>query len=116
GVFHQWKKGFELARGELVWVAESDDYCSVDFLEEMVRCFQTEGVQLAYSDTHFVEGPRAQSGWSLSAHLSDLDPTRWMNAFILSANGLVRHYWSAKNIVPNVSGTVFRHPRGLALL
>ena len=25
--FLQWQKGFKLAKGELVWIAESDDYC-----------------------------------------------------------------------------------------
>ncbi|HHQ4535035.1 TPA: glycosyltransferase family 2 protein, partial [Aeromonas veronii] len=32
GVFRQWKKGLGIASGELVWIAESDDFCSDDFL------------------------------------------------------------------------------------
>ncbi len=34
--FKQWHKGFELAKGELIWVAESDDYCELDFLEKLI--------------------------------------------------------------------------------
>jgi glycosyltransferase involved in cell wall biosynthesis len=33
--FNQWKKGLSLAKGEYVWIAESDDYSELTFLEEM---------------------------------------------------------------------------------
>lgn len=35
--FRQWKKGMELATGDVVWIAESDDHCETTFLEELVR-------------------------------------------------------------------------------
>ncbi|PSR52057.1 glycosyltransferase family 2 protein [Adhaeribacter arboris] len=31
----QWKRGIELASGDWVWIAESDDWCEPTFLEEM---------------------------------------------------------------------------------
>src|SRR5690349_18391470 len=34
--FIQWQKGFELAAGKYVWIAESDDWAEPDFLEKMV--------------------------------------------------------------------------------
>lgn len=34
--FRQWKKGIELAQGEWVWIAESDDWAEPTFLEEML--------------------------------------------------------------------------------
>lgn len=33
-VFRQWNKGLNVAKGELIWIAESDDYCELDFLEK----------------------------------------------------------------------------------
>ena len=36
-VFKQWRKGIELAIGEYIWIAESDDYAAVDFLQETVE-------------------------------------------------------------------------------
>ncbi len=36
-VFKQWIKGIENAKGEYIWIAESDDYASEDFLEKMHR-------------------------------------------------------------------------------
>ena len=35
--FKQWKKGLELATGEYIWIAESDDSCTLDFLEKQLE-------------------------------------------------------------------------------
>lgn len=34
--FKQWAKGFDLAKGEYIWIAESDDWAEINFLEELV--------------------------------------------------------------------------------
>ena len=33
--FLQWKKGIELAKGEWIWIAESDDWCETTLLVEL---------------------------------------------------------------------------------
>ncbi len=38
--FRQWLKGFELAKGELIWIAESDDSCENSFLYTLVSEFR----------------------------------------------------------------------------
>lgn len=35
--FRQWHKGFELARGEYIWIAESDDVAHIDFLKRIIE-------------------------------------------------------------------------------
>ncbi len=116
-VFYQWKRGLELAQGELVWIAESDDYCSDDLLEQLVHYFSNEAVMLAFSRTVFVEGDTDRQSWSLEEYLADLaDPSFWHRPFIRSAHDLVNSLWGIKNIVPNVSSAVFRNPGGLGLL
>lgn len=37
--FKQWQKGFELAKGEFIWIAESDDVAHPDFLDKMMKEF-----------------------------------------------------------------------------
>ena len=32
GVFYQWRKGIEISRGDLIWIAESDDFCAENSL------------------------------------------------------------------------------------
>lgn len=39
--FVQWNKGFELARGEYIWLAESDDTCELNLLETLVKGVDT---------------------------------------------------------------------------
>ena len=114
GVFHQWKKGVEAARGELIWIAESDDYCSLDFLEKLVGFFDHDGVMLAYAKTLFVQDEKEI--WSISEYLSDIDEEAWKSEFISCAHTLVNKAWGIKNIVPNASGALFRNPKGMAIL
>lgn len=35
-VFSQWQKGIRLAKGEIIWIAESDDFCESSFLEDLI--------------------------------------------------------------------------------
>jgi len=115
GVFNQWKKGLELATGELVWIAESDDYCSANLLEELVRSFQNPAVMLAFARSDFMRGEPPTKVWTADEYLSDLDLAIWDKPFIQSANTLVKNGWAIKNLVPNVSGAVFRNPGKMAL-
>ena len=51
-VFSQWHKGFELAKGELIWIAESDDKCLPTLLGELVPEFDHDSnLALAFSRT-----------------------------------------------------------------
>src|SRR6202043_2352137 len=47
--FKQWNKGVRLARGEYVWIAESDDYAEPRLLERLVAVLDADpAVTLAY--------------------------------------------------------------------
>jgi len=117
GVFAQWCKGISLASGELIWIAESDDWCSENFLEELTGYFQDEAVLLACARTVFVNGDDETSQiWSTEEFLADLDGPDWTAPFIATAHRLVNQAWAVKNIVPNVSGALFRRPESLPLL
>lgn len=35
--FHQWDRGIQLASGEYIWIAESDDWCENSFLENLAE-------------------------------------------------------------------------------
>lgn len=48
--FKQWDKGVSLAKGDIIWIAESDDYCELNFLEELVKAMlKKPNVVVAYS-------------------------------------------------------------------
>lgn len=116
GVFHQWRKGLAAATGELVWIAESDDFCSENFLEELVRFFVNPAVMLAFARTEFVQEDGVKTIWTQEEYLSDILPNIWGTPFIRSASELVHIGWSVKNIIPNVSAALFRKPQEVTLL
>lgn len=115
-VFSQWQRGLELARGELIWIAESDDHCEPNFLETIVPLFQERGVLLAFSNTMFTDADGTRPVWSLSQYLDALPASTWRKPFTLSCNLLVELIWSRRNIIPNVSSCVFRAANSYPLL
>lgn len=115
GVFFQWMKGLSLAKGDLIWIAESDDWCTDNFLEVLVPFFYDEAVMLAYSQTIFVDQNGKQT-WTIQEYLADIDVDFWKHPFITTADQLVKHAFAVKNVIPNVSSAVFRKPSSLSLL
>jgi glycosyltransferase involved in cell wall biosynthesis len=116
GVFHQWKRGIELARGELIWIAESDDFCSLDLLEKLVPFFDNDAIMLAYAKSIFVQGEAEDEIWNIHDYLSDIDKNLWNKSFVSSAHTLVNEAWAIKNILPNASSAIFRNAKNLPLL
>jgi glycosyltransferase involved in cell wall biosynthesis len=116
GVFHQWERGLNLAKGDIVWIAESDDWCTENFLEVLVPYFENEAIMLAYARTVFMDGEGEQQIWSINEYLNDIDPQRWNHPILETGPAIVREAFAVKNIVPNVSSALFRTPRQLEIL
>ncbi|GGH45975.1 glycosyltransferase family 2 protein [Mangrovimonas yunxiaonensis] len=49
--FEQWKKGLDLAKGDYVWIAESDDKSDYDFLESQLRTINREQADIVVAAT-----------------------------------------------------------------
>ncbi|MEP5567943.1 MAG: glycosyltransferase [Halioglobus sp.] len=116
GVFHQWERGLNLAKGDIVWIAESDDWCTENFLEALVPYFENEAIMLAYARTVFMDGEGEQQIWSINEYLNDVDPQRWNHPILETGPAIVREAFAVKNIIPNVSSALFRTPRQLEIL
>jgi glycosyltransferase involved in cell wall biosynthesis/SAM-dependent methyltransferase len=115
GVFNQWSRGLSMAKGELIWIAESDDWCEDNHLSELVRFFKNEAVMLAFGRSDFMDGQSNKKLWTSEDYLADLKLDIWDNPFIRSASTLVNQAWGIKNIVANVSSTVFRNKKEIAI-
>ncbi len=106
--FKQWKKGTSLARGSLIWVAESDDVSDPNFLHEMIHPLMSfSSVGVSFCQSHVIN----DSGTVVSDNLrwtNDLDPDRWKDNFILPGREALTNFFIVKNIIPNVSTAVFR--------
>lgn len=52
--FKQWSKGFDLAQGEYIWIAESDDWAELTFLEKTIQRLEANDVNLVFTNSYIV--------------------------------------------------------------
>lgn len=106
-VFKQWNKGLQAAKGDLIWIAESDDYCKENFLEEMIKPFCYESVMIAFARSVFMQD--GEKIWSTEEYMADIPFFKWKKPFIMTAAILVKNGFAYKNMIPNVSSVLFRN-------
>lgn len=103
--FKQWNKGVGLARGEYVWIAESDDYSDTRFLERLVEVLDSEPkAAFAYCRSWRV----SDDGLDGFADVYLPDPQRWAEDHCVNGRDECRKYFMSQNIVPNASAVLFR--------
>lgn len=59
--FKQWAKGFNLAQGEYIWIAESDDWAELNFLEEMVPHLSNKDTYIAFSNSNIISPEKKET-------------------------------------------------------
>ena len=104
--FKQWKKGIELAKGEYIWIAESDDYCETFFLERMMNGF-LNGADICYSQSSDVNTDGTTFIDRIS-YTAEFKPNIWRNDFTMNGNEFNNTYLLIKNVIPNASAVVFK--------
>ncbi|MDP9042659.1 MAG: glycosyltransferase family 2 protein [Bacteroidota bacterium] len=105
--FVQWNKGVSLARGSLIWIAESDDYSKLNFLEETVAKMKAHpSVGLVYTQSLELDEITG------SEYTSFQDSPRFKHSFKTSYFETGRREVADKlvheNTIPNASGVLFR--------
>lgn len=107
-VFRQWRKGVELATGDLIWVAEADDLSDRNFLRHVARAFDDDAVVMSYCQSKMldVNGNVTQSNYL--DYVADIDPAKWLTSYRHDGVDEIRTAMYLKNTVPNVSTAVFR--------
>ena len=110
GAFRQWLKGIDMASGDLIWIAESDDTCRPELLERLVPKFDDPGVMLAYCQSAMI-GPDGQlHAADYLGATEDLSPVRWRSPYCVPGRAEVELALSQRNTIPNASAVVFRRP------
>jgi glycosyltransferase involved in cell wall biosynthesis len=105
--FKQWNKGVGLARGEYVWIAESDDYADERLLECLIGLL-LEDSKIVFAYCRSMEISEDQKNVFADAHLTKLDPDRWSKDFHVDGREECRSWFVRTNPVPNASGVLFR--------
>jgi len=104
--FIQWCKGAELARGQYLWIAESDDYADPRLLETLVAQLQKNPrVGLAYCQSFSVdENNKVLGTWEYWTR--EVDAGRWKHDYINSGRDEVARFLVQRNTIPNASAVV----------
>jgi glycosyltransferase involved in cell wall biosynthesis len=107
-VFHQWQRGVEEARGDLVWIAEADDLSDADFIENVVQAFDNPDTVMSFAQSRQM----AADGSILCGHyldyVADIDPVKWTAPYVVSGREEISRALFVKNTIPNVSAVLFR--------
>ncbi|MDI6046615.1 glycosyltransferase family 2 protein [Flavobacterium yafengii] len=105
--FVQWNKGIELAKGDYIWIAESDDFCELHFLEELIQPFlQDPEIKLVYCQSNKADKMGNITG-SWLHHTENLDTSLFLTNFVMSGNEFIERFLIHKNVIPNASGVLF---------
>jgi hypothetical protein len=107
--YKQWVKGVQEARGEYVWIAESDDYADVRLLERLMAQLTVQpNVGLAYCQSIRVGADGSDLGSNLDWTKELVGAERWHHDFITNGKQECATYLCLKNTIPNASAVVFR--------
>ncbi len=97
--FKQWEKGFSYAKGELIWIAESDDCCEPNFLQENIDTLAKYGNECVISFCRSVK---------IDTDGNRLSEEGFDNNTYFNGRKFVKRYLSRYNYIPNASSAVFR--------
>jgi glycosyltransferase involved in cell wall biosynthesis len=106
--FPQWARGLEMAQGDLIWIAEADDYCEPTLLESLVAEFVDEQVVLAWSDSVMVDEHGHSHGAQYKSYYEPLYGAKWTQPFRMAGRQLIEDCLLTENVLPNASAIVFR--------
>lgn len=108
-VFKQWKKGVAEARGQYVWVAESDDYAAPNFLEKLLAVLESQPtVALAYADSVIVDGAGRVTGYMSTWKSKRYHTVRWNDYFCNSGQDELALCLAENCTINNASAVLFR--------
>jgi len=107
GVFKQWLKGLQLAKHDYLWIAEADDYCELNFVENLLATFDDDKVVLTYCQSRFVD----QSGHEIDNYSNYIsryfDTSKWSQDYKENGVEEIRNYLCCTNTIPNASAVLF---------
>jgi glycosyltransferase involved in cell wall biosynthesis len=101
--FKQWQKGIGEAKGEYIWIAESDDFANKKFLETLLTQLElSPEAGLAYSQSY-----RVDENGEIVCSCKDLYQDIPCDKVHKGKDILLSHMAGA-NLIPNASAVVFR--------
>lgn len=106
--FKQWRTGIDKAAGKYIWIAESDDVATPDFLKSIVQLMeQNPACGLAYCNSMRIDaGGRTLR--KVTDTFSESGPLHWNESHLANGRNELQQFMLYENTVPNASAVVFR--------
>lgn len=114
--FQQWRKGLAEARGDFVWIAESDDSAEPGLLRTLLAIHRrAPGLALCYAQSQLIDLASRPLGHGF-AWTDDISPDRWRRDYVATGLEELASALCFKNTIPNVSAVLFRNSTRLPAL
>ncbi len=106
--FAQWLRGMELAKGDLIWIAEADDSCTPGLLSALIPSLEDRNVFLAYVKSVPVGTEGQVYGDYEEIYLNRINDGRWSRPYVATDHEEAQEGLGIANCIPNASSLVFR--------
>lgn len=103
--FAQWQKGIALAKGDFIWIAESDDLSHQDFLMTLMSSFKNN-VILSYCESMIIDENDLELNTKDWKH--NLSDSKWKESYINQGTKEISEALRFRNTIPNASAVIFR--------
>ena len=103
--FKQWAKGLALAKGEFIWIAESDDVADLSFLENLLSLFnKDENIGIVYSNSNAIN-EKGEITYTISKKPIIPNKNKWC---FYNGMAFIKQYMLGGNMIPNASACLIK--------
>ncbi|UQB43256.1 glycosyltransferase [Thiomicrospira microaerophila] len=106
--FKQWQKGIALAKSDVVWIAEGDDACSPNFLQELLPAFDDPFVNIAYASFKMIDEKSQIKKDAFKPYFDMVSPTKFTQPYVNTGIKEIQEHFAAYQTLINASGLLVR--------
>ncbi len=106
--FPQWDKGIQLSKGEYIWIAEADDYCSDTMLEELLNKAEASKSAICFAESIVVDGKGEEKGLWCDMNVKGPNKSIFNSDFEINGKEFIEKNLIFENAIPNASAVLFK--------
>lgn len=107
--FKQWQKGFDMAKGDYIWIAEADDFCEKNLVSSLVAPIQKDKeIVISYAATAFINADGTIRMKTVIPQIDLLQTNHWNTSYVIDGTEELRNYAYLNCTIPNVSSCLIK--------